>query len=81
MGSDNTFQVLFDAAHGQANWAQTGFSFRELHSNFRGLAAVLSVLKCDCHRHEGCRLTGALAAVDFLVIPPPTGAYNSLKES
>ena len=24
--------VLFDATHGQANWSQTGFSSREMHS-------------------------------------------------
>ena len=81
MGSSDTFHVLFDAAHGQVNWAQTGFSSRQLNTNFAGLAAIFSELQCECSQHTGRRLTKALSGVDLLVIPPPTGAYNPLKES
>jgi hypothetical protein len=32
---------LFDASHGQTHWAQTGFTTRELHTNFAGLTEML----------------------------------------
>ena len=55
MGSGDMFHVLFDAAHGQANWAQTGFTSRELNSNFTGLATVLSELRCVWRQHDARR--------------------------
>lgn len=77
MAQRETFRALFDAAHGQPNWAQTGFSSRQLGTTFSGLASILTDLKCDCVEHAGGRLAGALGGVDLLVIPPPTGLYNA----
>jgi hypothetical protein len=33
--------AVFDASHGQPNWAQTGFTSREMHTNFAGLMELL----------------------------------------
>jgi hypothetical protein len=72
--------ALFDASHGQVNWAQTGFPSRELHTNFAGLTEIL------CRRGFQCQSTGRLGLVTqlvtcrLLVIPPPTGTYDARKE-
>lgn len=72
--------AVFDASHGQANWAQTGFPSREMHTNFAGLTEIL------CRRGFHCRSTGSeslrahLATSRLLIIPPPTGRYDSRKE-
>jgi hypothetical protein len=72
--------AVFDASHGQANWAQTGFPSREMHTNFAGLTEVL------CRRGFQCRSTGSeplqeqLATNRLLIIPPPTGRYDARKE-
>src|SRR5262245_3343988 len=80
MGSIGTLRALFDAAHGQANWSQTGFSSRQMHSNFAGLTQLLTQMNCTCAQHSAVRLTNALGEVDVLVIPPPTGTYSAAKE-
>ena len=72
--------AVFDASHGQANWAQTGFPSREMHTNFAGLTEVL------CRRGFQCRSTGSaplqeqLAIHRLLIIPPPTGRYDARQE-
>ena len=72
--------VLFDAAHGQPNWAQTGFTSREMHTNYAGLMELLCRLGCTCaptgQKPPSCQLSDAR----LLVIPPPTGSYNVAKE-
>jgi hypothetical protein len=72
--------ALFDASHGQPNWAQTGFPSRELHSNFAGLTEILCRLGFRCCRTSGPLLAPQLAPVRLLVIPPPTGRYDARKE-
>ena len=73
-------RALFDASHGQTNWAQTGFPSRELHTNFAGLTELL------CRRGWHCRSTGQdsfqsdLATSQLLILPPPTGRYDARKE-
>jgi hypothetical protein len=42
--------VVFDASHGQPNWAQTGFTSREMHTNFAGVMELLCRLGCTCTR-------------------------------
>ena len=72
--------AVFDASHGQGNWAQTGFPSREMHTNFAGLTEIL------CRRGFQCRSTGResllghLPSSQLLVLPPPTGSYDSRKE-
>jgi hypothetical protein len=72
--------AIFDAAHGQPNWAQTGFTSREMHTNYAGLMELLCRLGCTCtptgQRPSSCQLSDAR----LLVIPPPTGFYNAAKE-
>jgi hypothetical protein len=68
--------VLFDATHGQPNWSQTGFTSRELHSNYFGLARLLQELGYICRVHRAGPLGAGLRETRLLVIPPPTGTYD-----
>jgi len=72
--------VLFDAGHGQPNWAQTGFPSREMHSNFAGLTEILCRLGFQCRSTNGSPLTPQLSQAKLLVVPPPTGCYDAGKE-
>ena len=72
--------ALFDASHGQPNWAQTGFPSREMHTNFAGLTEILCRLGFRCCSTNGRPLTPLLAQARLLVIPPPTGSYDECKE-
>jgi hypothetical protein len=72
--------AVFDASHGQANWAQTGFSSRELHTNFAGLTEMLCRLGFHCRSTGSDSLTTHLEACRLLIIPPPTGRYDSRRE-
>ena len=72
--------VLFDATHGQPNWGETGYSSREMHSNFAGLAQVLCRLGCTCVALNERPLTKLLGQAKLLVIPPPTGRYHARKQ-
>ena len=45
--------ALFDANHGQPNWAHTGFPSREMHSNFAGLTEILCRLGFHCRSTAG----------------------------
>ena len=68
--------AIFDASHGQANWAQTGFTSREMHTNFAGVMELLCRLGCTCSSTAGQPLSPFLAQASLLVIPPPTGSYD-----
>ena len=72
--------ALFDASHGQPNWAQTGFPSREMHTNFAGLTDILCRLGFRCCSTNGHPLTPQLSQARLLVIPPPTGSYDARKE-
>ena len=72
--------ALFDASHGQPNWAQTGFPSREMHSNFAGLTEILCRLGFQCCSTNGHSLTSQLPHARLLVIPPPTGCYDTRRE-
>jgi len=72
--------ALFDAGHGQANWAQTGLPSRELHTNFAGLAEILCRRGLRCQRTGRAAFGAQLATCRLLVIPPPTGTYDARKE-
>ena len=79
---DNTEspQALFDASHGQPNWAQTGFPSRELHSNFAGLTEILCRLGFHCRSTAGAPLSAHLESSRLLIIPPPVGRYDARRE-
>ena len=72
--------VLFDAAHGQPNWAQTGYTSREMHTNFAGVAQALRQLGCTCAAATEKPLARFLAGTRLLVVPPPTSRYDGRKE-
>ena len=72
--------VLFDATHGQGNWAQTGFPSREMHTNFAGVMQAFCRLGCTCTTTNEKPLSRFLPQSRLLVVPPPTGHYNSRKE-
>jgi len=73
--------AVFDASHGQPNWAQTGFSSREMHTNFAGLMELLCRLGCRCVSAGQGLSAAELSDARLLVIPPPTGTYKAAKES
>src|SRR5208337_913441 len=73
--------TVFDASHGQANWAQTGFTSREMHTNFAGVMELLCRLGCTCSSTAGRPLSPLLARASLLVIPPPTGSYDKSDHS
>jgi hypothetical protein len=72
--------ALFDANHGQPNWAQTGFTSRQLDTNFAGITERLCRLGFCCQATHGEPLVNSLADTRLLVIPPPAGRYDSRKE-
>ncbi len=72
--------ALFDASHGQPNWAQTGFTSRQLDTNFAGLTEQLCRLGFRCQATDRKPLSDYLPGTRLLVIPPPTGRYNARKE-
>ena len=53
--------ALFDASHGQPNWAQTGFTSREMHSNLAGLTEILCRLGFKCCSTSGDPLSPRLS--------------------
>lgn len=74
--------AVFDARHGQANWAQTGFASREMHTNFAGVTDTLCRLGCRCVPTDDDQpLVKYLARARLLVVPPPTGSYSARKEA
>lgn len=72
--------ALFDASHGQPNWAQTGFTSRQLDTNFAGLTERLCRMGFRCQSTRGLNLATCLSHTQLLIIPPPTGRYNARKE-
>ena len=60
--------ALFDASHGQPNWAQTGFTSRELHTNVAGLTDILCRLGFQCRTTQGERLSDLLPQSRLLVL-------------
>ena len=72
--------AFFDASHGQPNWAQTGFTSREMHTNYSGLMEMVCRLGCRCATSGQPLSAARLADTRLLVIPPPTGSYNVAKE-
>jgi hypothetical protein len=68
--------VLFDATHGQANWAQTGYPSREMHTNFAGVRQALCHLGCTCTATNERPLSRFLSQAQLLILPPPTGRYD-----
>ena len=72
--------VLFDATHGQPNWSQTGYTSREMHTNFAGVAQALRQMGCTCASANEKPLAKLLAGTRLLVVPPPTGRYDGRKE-
>lgn len=72
--------ALFDASHGQPNWAQTGFTSREMHTNYAGLMEMICRLGCRCATSSQPLSSARLADTRLLVVPPPTGSYNMAKE-
>lgn len=72
--------ALFDATHGQANWAQTGFSSREMHTNFVNVTETLCRQGCRCLTSHGQPLSARLATATLLVVPPPTGRFDPQKQ-
>lgn len=68
--------VLFDASHGQTHWAQTGFSSREMHTNFVSVLETLCQQGCHCVTSNGQSLSEFLVKARLLVIPPPTGKFD-----
>ena len=72
--------ALFDAAHGQTNWQQTGFGARLMSTHFAGVAKLLrwhSVIPVSANRKP---LNLSDPALRLLVIPPPTGSYDPTEE-
>jgi hypothetical protein len=72
--------ALFDSSHGQPNWAQTGFTSREMHTNYAGVMELLCRLGCTCAQTGRKPSAAQLSDARLLVIPPPTGCYNAAKE-
>jgi hypothetical protein len=77
--SPHSALTVFDASHGQPNWAQTGFTSREMHTNFAGVMELLCRFGFTCAPTGLEPLPKLLARARLLVIPPPAGRYNSLK--
>ena len=73
--------VVFDAGHGQPNWAQTGFDSREMHTNFVGLMETLCRLGCLCTPSGDQPLAKYLTRAKLLVLPPPAGCYSTRREA
>jgi len=72
--------ALFDASHRQPNWAQTGFTSRELDTKCAGLTEQLCRLGFRCQATLRKTLANYLLGSRLLVVPPPTGRYNAKKE-
>jgi hypothetical protein len=72
--------VLFDDAHGQGHWQQTGFTSREMPANFSGVAKLCQTLGATCSSGTGQPLMDGLSRATLLGIPPPAGEYDSRHE-
>lgn len=79
--SPQSYLTVFDASHGQPNWGQTGFSSREMHTNFAGLMELLCRFGYTCTPTGLEPLPTLLERTRLLVIPPSTGTYNLIKRA
>ncbi len=52
-----------------------------MHTNFAGVMELLCRLGCTCSSTNGQRLGALLPQATLLVIPPPTGFYNSTEQA
>lgn len=68
--------VLFDEAHGQVNWRQTGFSSRQRTTTFSGLARILEAWGLNCCSVPEPPLLPLHGKVRLLVLPPATGQFD-----
>lgn len=75
--SKNSNLAVFDNSHGQKNWAQTGFSSREMHTNYAGVMELLCRLGCTCAPSGLEPLPDLLSRARLLVVPPSTGNYHT----
>lgn len=78
--AQNPLTVLFDDAHGQSHWQQTGFTSREMCTNFSGVAKLLQTMGATCSTGAGNPLVDGLSHATLLVIPPPAGKYDARHE-
>ena len=69
--------VVFDDSHGQKNWSQTGFTSREMHTNYAGMMELFCRLGCVCAPTGLEPLADLLTRTRLMVIPPSTGMYHS----
>lgn len=72
--------AIFDASHGQANWAQTGFASRELGTNCAGLTEILCRHGFRCESVTKGQMQARLRDARLLIIPPATGRYDERRE-
>lgn len=68
--------ALFDSKHGQNRWAETGFTSREMHTNFVGVMELLCRLGCVCATTAGESFSQCLPRARILVVPTSTGEYD-----
>ncbi len=72
--------ALFDNSHGQDRWQETGFSSRLAATKCSGIAQVLTALGVTIKPTEHRPLAELLPGTTLLVIPPPTGSYDTKHE-
>ena len=72
--------AIFDDRHGQKNWSQTGYSSREMHTNYAGVTELLCRLGCTCAPTGLAPLSELLPRARLLVVPPSTGSYHAGKK-
>ena len=66
-------KILFDANHGQGNWAQTGFPSRQLDTTFAGMARLLGHKGYQCVSTTEPLTLANIRGAAAVVVPPPTG--------
>jgi len=71
---------MFDDLHGQDRWKDTGFSSREAHTKFLGLAQMIVSLGATWKTANGQAINEALSGISLLIVPPPTGTYDEKHE-
>lgn len=82
MNHSGSYDALFDTLHGQGNWSQTGFSSREIHTAYAGLADELRSRGARPLATDGARtLAEQIEGRLLLVVPPATGTYNPQRET
>jgi hypothetical protein len=72
--------ALFDDTHGQHRWRDTGFSSREAHTIFSGIADLLSKLGTTCRTTQQRPIAQTLPGASIFIIPTATGTYDARRE-